>query len=234
MRAGSNGEPFFNMGLLKLRSLEYSESSRYMAEARRRGFSSSSTEPLDIMPSTNELYRILLSEKLDFFGTINPIFFFASLAIFVLSFLPYRFPPPFYCTTCGRAICRKCQEAEADEVICKECFAKLKTTENVEMEQLLRHSVGNRHLRMKRTIAYLINAIVPGAGLIYLNRNLAGVFVVYVVMLAYAPLLLPQFFVKPAGWVSLQLTSIFVVIAVVVAFFAYVYTFLAIRGAHGD
>ncbi|MDH4210472.1 MAG: hypothetical protein OEV79_03400 [candidate division WOR-3 bacterium] len=234
MRAGSKGEPFFNMGLLKLRSLEYSESSRYMAEARRRGFSSSSTEPLDIMPSTSEFYRILLSEKLDLFGAINPIFFFASLAIFVLSFLPYRFPPPFYCTTCGRAICRKCQEAEADEIICKECFAKLKTTENVEMEQLLRHSVGNRHRRMKRTIAYLLNAIVPGAGLIYLNKNFSGLCVVYLVMLTYTPLLLPQFFVKPAGWVSLPLSSIFVVIAVVVALFAYVYTFLAIRGVHGD
>lgn len=234
MRAGSKGEPFFNMGLLKLRILEYSESSRYMAEARRRGFSSSSTEPLDIMPSTGELYRVLMSEKLDLFGTVNPLIFFAALVLFVLSFLPFRFPSPFYCGTCGRAVCRKCQETEADEVICRKCFAKLKTTENVEMEQLLRHSVGNRRRRMKKTIAYLLNLIVPGAGLVYLNKNFSGLFVVFVVMLAYTPLLFPQFFVKPAGWVSLPLSSIFVVIAAVVAVFAYIYTFLAIRSVHGD
>lgn len=234
MRAGSKAEPFFNMGLLKLRSLEYNESSRYMAEARRRGFSSSSTEPLDIMPSTREFYGVLLTEKLDLFHSIHPVFFFASLAIFALSFLPFRFPPPFYCSTCGRAICRKCQEAEADEVICRQCFGKLKTTENVEMEQLLRHSVGRRRRRMKRAIAYLLNAIVPGAGLVYMNKNFSGLFVVYIVMLAYSPLLLSQFFIKPAGWVCLPLTPIFVVVAVVVAFFAYLYTFLALRGVHGD
>ena len=234
MRAGSKGEPFFNMGLLKLRILEYSESSRYMAEARRRGFSSSSTEPLDIRPSTGELYRVLLSEKLELFGTINPLLFFAALALIVLSFLPFRFSPPFYCGTCGRAVCRKCQEAEADEVICIKCFAKLKTTENVEMEQLLRHSVGNRRRRMKKIIAYLLNIIVPGAGLVYLNRNFSGLFIVFVVMLTYTPLLFPQFLVKPAGWVSLPLSSIFVVIAAVVAAFAYIYTFLAIRSSHGD
>jgi len=234
MRAGDKGEPFFNMGLLKLRILEYSESSRYMAEARRRGFSSSSTEPLDIMPSTGEFYRVLLSEKLDLFGTINPLLFFASLALFVLSFLPFRFSSPFYCGTCGRAVCKKCQEAESDEVICRKCFAKLKTTENVEMEQLLRHSVGNRRRRMKKTIAYLLNVIVPGAGLVYLNRNLSGLFVVFVVMFAYTPLLFPLFLVKPAGWVSLPLSSIFLVIAAAVALFAYLYTFLAIRSVHGD
>ena len=186
------------------------------------------------MPSTSEFYGVLLTEKLDLFHSIHPLFFFASLAIFALSFLPFRFPPPYYCSTCGRAICKKCQEAEADEVICRQCFAKLKTTENVEMEQLLRHSVGSRRRRMKRTIAYLLNAIVPGAGLVYMNRNFSGLFVVYVVMLAYSPLLLPQFFVIPAGWVCLPLTPIFIFVAVVVAFFCYLYTFLTLRSTHGD
>ncbi|UCG30246.1 MAG: hypothetical protein JSV53_12250 [candidate division WOR-3 bacterium] len=234
MRAGEKAEPFFNMGLLKLRNLEYSESSRYMSEARDRGFSSSSTEPLDIMPSTREYYRVLLSEKLNIFGTINPIFFFSSLAIFMLTFLPFRFPSPFYCKTCGRAICSKCQEESEGDVICKQCFTRLKTTENVEMEQLMRMSFGKRRRRMKTTIAYLLNIIVPGAGLIYMNRNFSGLCVVYIVMLAYTPLLLPQFFVRPAGWVSLPLSSIFVSIAVVVALLAYVYSFLAMRGSRGN
>jgi hypothetical protein len=234
MRAGDNALPFFNMGLLKLRGLEYSESSMYMAEARRRGFSSSSSEPIDIIPSTGEFYSILLSEKMDFFGTMNPLFFFCFLGIFVLSFLPYRFQAPFYCRTCGRAICNKCQEENEDEVICRQCFAKLKTTENVEVEQLVKHSVGKGRRRMRTTIAYLMNIIVPGSGLIYFNRHFSGLLVVCAVMFAYTPLLLPRLLVKPAGWVSLPLFPVFVFLAGVVALFAYVYSFLSMRGSHGD
>jgi len=234
MRAEESALPFFNMGLLKLRGLEYSESSMYMAEARRRGFSSSSSEPIDIIPSTGEFYSILLSEKLDFFGTMNPLFFFSFVGIFLLSFLPYRFQTPFYCKTCGRAICRKCQEENEDEVICKQCFTRLKTTENVEVEQLLKHSVGRGRRRMRTTIAHLINIIVPGSGLIYFNKHFSGLLVVCAVMFVYTPLLVPHLFVKPAGWISLSLFPLFAFIAVVVALFAYVYSFLSMRGSHGD
>jgi hypothetical protein len=235
MRAGERGEPFFNMGLLKLRNLEYSESSMYMAEARRRGFSSASSEPLDIMPSTSEYYEILLSERLSLFGgSIHPLFFFSCVLMLAFTFLPFRFTSPYYCTACGRAICQKCQEENNGEIVCKDCFGKLKSTENVEMEALLKHSVARRRNHMRSTIAHLINIIVPGAGLIYTNRNLVGLLVVYIVMLAYTPLLLSQLFVRPAGWVSLPLTPIFLAIAVVVAVFAYVYSFLSIRNYHGD
>jgi len=235
MRAGERSEPFFNMGLLKLRNLEYSESSRYMAEARRRGFSSASSEPLDIMPSTREYYEILLSERLSLFGSgVRPLFFFSFALMLALTFLPFRFSSPYYCSACGRAICQKCQEENNGEMVCKECFAKLKSTENVEMEALLKHSVARRRNRMRSTIAHLINIVVPGAGLIYGNRNLAGLVVVYIVMLAYTPLLMSQLFVRPAGWVSLPLTPIFLAIAVVVAVVAYAYTFLSIRNYHGN
>jgi hypothetical protein len=234
MRASERGEPFFNMGLLKLKNLEYSESSRYMAEARRKGLSSASSEPLDIMPSTREYYEILLSERLDLFKSVHPLFFISFALMFALTFLPFRLSSPYYCSACGRAICRKCSEENDGETMCKECFAKLKSTENVEMEAILKHSVGKRRNRMRSTIAHVINVIVPGAGLIYTNKNLVGLVIVYIVMLAYTPLLVPGLFVKPAGWVSLSLTPIFLAIAIIVAGFAYIYTFFSLRNYRGN
>ena len=233
MRAEERAEPFFNMGLLRLRNLEYSESSRYMAEARRRDYSSASSEPADIMPTTSDYYQLIFSEPLQLFGVINPIFVFPFLIIFVLTFLPFRFPSPFYCSTCGRAICQKCQEQMEDEVMCKECFTKLKSTENVEMEALLKHSVGSRRRRYRSMIAYLVNLIVPGAGLIYMDRNFIGLVVVFIVMLGYVPLLFGGFFVKPAGWVCVSTTPIFMVIAVMIVVLTYIYSFLAMRSPHG-
>ena len=215
-------------------SFEYSESSRFMAEARRRGYSSASSEPVDIMPSTDDYYDVILSESLQFFGLINPIYVFPFVIIFVLTFLPFRFRAPFYCATCGRPICQKCQEQMEDEVMCKECFTKLKSTENIEMEALLKHSVGSRMRRYKSMIAYLVNLLLPGAGLIYLGRNFVGLVVVFIVMLSYVPLFFSPLFIKPVGWVSLSTTPFFALVAIVVAFLMYVYSFLAMRGSHGD
>lgn len=234
MRANDRGEPFFNMGLLRLRNLEYSESSRFMNEALRRQFSSSSSEPVDIMPATTDYYQVILSEPLKVFGIINPAFVFSLVIIFVLTFLPFRFPAPFYCSICGRAVCRHCQAESEDDVMCKECFAKLKSTENVEMEALLKHSVSVRKRRAGLMIAYLLNFVVPGAGLLYLGRNLVGIVVVFIIMLSYAPLLFSPLFIRPAGWVSLSLTPLFIATAAVVALLTYLYSFSAIRGSYGD
>jgi len=118
--------------------------------------------------------------------------------------------------------------------MCKDCFTKLKSTENVEMEALLKHSVGIRMRRYKSMIAYLVNLFLPGAGLIYLGRNFVGLVVVFIVMLSYVPLFFSQLFIKPAGWVSLSATPFFAFVAIVVAFLMYVYSFLAMRGSHGD
>lgn len=235
MRADDRGEPFFNMGLLRLRNIEYSESSRFMAEARRRGFSSPSSEPVDIMPNTGDHYQVIFSEPLEpFGGIVSHMFVLPLIIIFALTFLPFRFPSPFYCATCGRSVCQKCLEQIEDETMCKECFTKLKSTENVEMEALLKHSVGKRKRRMKSLIAYLVNFIIPGAGLIYMGRNLVGLLVVFIVMLGYAPLLFPYLFIKPAGWVSLSLSPIFAMIAIVLAVLTYLYSFLAMRSSYGD
>jgi len=234
MRAESRAEPFFNMGLLRLRNLEYSESSRYMAEARSRDFSSPSSDPVDIMPTAGDFYEVIFSEPLQIFGVVNPLFVFPFVVIFVLTFLPFRFPSPFYCGTCGRPICKKCQEQIEDEIMCKECFTKLKSTENVEMEALLKHSVGSRRRRYRAMIAYLVNVVVPGAGMIYIGRNFVGLVVVFIVMLGYIPLLFARFFIKPAGWLSLSPVPLFALIALVIAFITYLYSFLAMRSTHGD
>jgi hypothetical protein len=234
MRADGRGEPFFNMGLLRLRNLEYSESSRYMAEARRRNYASASSNPVDIMPTAGDYYEMIFSEPLQLFGVVNPIYVFPFVVIFVLTFLPFRFPSPFYCGTCGRAICKKCQEEMEDEIMCKECFTKLKSTENVEMEALLKHSVGSRRRKYRSMIAYLVNVAIPGAGLIYVGRNFVGLVVVFIVMLGYIPLLFSRYFIKPAGWVSLSTTPILVLGAVLVALFTYLYSFLAMRSSYGD
>ncbi|MBE0433385.1 hypothetical protein IBX73_07970 [candidate division WOR-3 bacterium] len=234
MRVGTHGEPFFNMWLLKLRNLEYSESSRYMAEARRRGYSSAISEPQDIAPSTSDCYRFFHSERISLFHSVNPVFLFSIIALLVLTFLPFRFSMPYYCETCGRAICHKCQDENTGEAVCQECFARLKSTENVEMETRLKHSVVKRHYCMRLFIAYLINVIVPGSGLIYIGKNFAGIAFVFIVMLAYAPLLFPSLLARPAGWVSLPLAPVFLVIAIAVGFIAYVSTFFTLRNYHGD
>ncbi len=234
MRAGKYPEPFFNMGLLKLRSLEYSESSRYMAEARRRGFSSSSTVPLDIMPATGAYYTMLLSEDMGYLRSINPLLLIAFALVFVLTFIPLRFPLPYYCSACGRAICHKCQEEPTADTTCKECFMKLKATENVKVEAQLRHSVARHTRRARKITAYFLNILVPGSGLIYLERHLAGLAVAFITMLACIPLLMPGSFIRPAGWVCLPMTPVLLTVALVVAFLAYLYSFLSIRNYHGD
>lgn len=234
MRIGTHGEPFFNMGLLKLKNLEYNESSRYMTEARRRGFSSALSEPRGIMPTTADCYRMFFAERVELFHSVHPVFLFAMVALFLLTFLPFRFGLPYYCETCGRAMCQKCQDQNTGEAVCQVCFTRLKATENVEMETRLKHSAIKRHRRMRLFIAYLINLIVPGSGLIYIGKNFAGIVVVFIVMLAYVPLLFSSMLARPAGWVSLPLAPVFLTFAAAVALFAYVYTFFTLRNYHGD
>lgn len=234
MRIGTHGEPFFNMGLLKLNNLEYSESSRYMAEARRLGFSSAVSEPHGIMPTTADCYRMFFAERVELFHSVHPVFLFAMVALFLLTFLPFRFGLPYYCETCGRAMCQKCQDQNTGEAVCQECFTRLKATENVEMETRLKHSSVKRHRRMRLFMAYLINLIVPGSGLIYIGKNFTGIVVVFVVMLAYVPLLFSSMLARPAGWVCLPLAPVLLTFAAAVALFAYVYTFFTLRNYHGD
>ena len=67
-----------------------------------------------------------------------------------------------------------------------------------------------------------------------MGRNFVGLIVVFIVMLGYIPILFSRFFIKPAGWVSLSMTPIFMMIALVAALMTYLYSFLAMRSSHGD
>ena len=228
------GEPYFNLGLLKLKQIEYLESSKYMIAAQERNFSSLLNEPIDIQPTHDDFYEITAAEKSKNSSVIKNLYFLPFLIMLILTFLPIRFSPPFYCTTCGRALCEKCLKKIETEIICKECFEKFKSTKTGEMEDSLRGAVTQSRKRLKKFTTYLVNTVVPGAGMIYQGKTLAGLIVVFFVMIGYVPILFSRFFIKPAGWTSFSLNSIFIGIAVIIAAFAYAYSFSLIRRTYAS
>ncbi|GAI08859.1 unnamed protein product, partial [marine sediment metagenome] len=68
------GESYFNLGLLKLKNIEYSDYSKYMEEARKRNFSSLRNEPIDIKPTNDDFYKMIFSEKLELNGVVKSTF----------------------------------------------------------------------------------------------------------------------------------------------------------------
>ena len=232
--AEDRGEPYFNMGLLKLKKIEYLESSQFMAEAKRRNFSSLSKEPIDIKPTNAELYKIIMTEKLRSSSLFKRIYFLPILFALIVIFLPFGYAPPFYCKACGQPICEECVKEIEKELICDNCFTRFKSTKTVEMEESLRIAVNQGRKRLNRIITYLINIIVPGAGLIYQGKNFAGLVIVFFVMLGYIPLLFLNYFVKPTGWICLPLESSFLLVAIMIAILAYLISFTQIRGTYAD
>ncbi len=228
------GEPFFNLGLLKLKNVEYAESSRLMDEARKRNFASLSTEPIDIEPSNNDFYRSVIFNSISFNGPLKYVYVIPIIAIFFFTFLPLSLAYPYYCTSCGRPLCEKCLKQVGEETICNDCFTKFKSTKQAEVEERLRKSVDKSRKKITRSIVYTLNAIVPGAGLIYLKKHLFGLILVCITVLGYVPLLFPNIFVKPAGWVTLQLNPVFLAIAFIIAIISYVISFALIWGYHAD
>lgn len=228
------GEPFYNMGLLKLQNIEYSESSRYMEEARQHGFSSLSKEPVDIAPSNKEFYKLLFSEKLDFDGIIPLIFVIPVLIALVLTFFPLRFAEPFFCTTCGRPVCKHCLKEIGDEILCSGCFTKFKSTTKVEIEEDLRIFVNRTRKRTKRIIMFVLNIIIPGAGLVYSNRHFAGMIFIIPMMLIYVPFIIPSLFVQPAGYIALSLKPVFVTAGIIVGVICYLLSFALLRETNAD
>lgn len=228
------GEPYFNLGLLKLKNIEYLESSKYMEEARKRNFSRLLEEPADIKPTNDDFYKIIFSEKLKFNGFVKNIYILPILIILIITFLPFKLSPPFYCTSCSRPICNNCLKEIGEEIICENCFTKFKSTKKTEIEEDIRRSVGRIRKKTKRFILYALNIIVPGAGLIYLNKHLTGIPLVCLLMIGYVPVLFPKIFVKPAGWIALPFESIFLIIAIIIAVPSYIISFLLIKEYHAD
>ena len=234
MLSENRGEPYFNMGLLKLRNIEYLESSRYMEEAKKRNFSSPLSEPVDIKPTNDDLYEVTISTRSKAPGLINRIYFLPLLIIFFLSFLPLRFSPPFYCVTCGQPICDSCLKKINAEVLCEECFTKFKSTRTGESEETLRMTANQGRRRLNKIVTYLINIIVPGSGVIFQGRNFVGLLIVFLAMISYTPLLFSRIFVVPADWIALSLRPIFIIFAIIIALLCYVNSFALIRRGHAD
>jgi hypothetical protein len=226
------GEPYFNLGLLKLRNIEYSESSRYMEEARRRGLTSMYENFIDITPDNNDLYKHVLAEKLESNGFVKTAYIIPLLLILIMSFIPFKLSPPFFCSSCARPICKDCLREIDQEIICTECFTKFKSTKKDEMEQALRRTVGRRRRATKKIILYALNIIIPGAGLIYIRKHLVGSILVSLVLLGYIPLFSPQIFVRPTGWIILPLGSVFFVFAAMIAIISYIISFTIIKEHH--
>ena len=230
----NRGEPLFNMGLLKLRNIEYSESSIYMEEARQHGFSSLSKVPIDIAPSNKEFYGLLFSEKLDFDGIIEFIFAIPVLIALILTFVPLRFAPPLFCSTCGRPVCTHCIKEIGDDIFCTHCFNKFKSTSQAEIEEDLRISVNRSRKRTKRIIMFVLNLLIPGGGLVYANRHFAGMVFIVPMMLVYIPLIMPSLFVQPAGYIAVSLKPVFVTLAIIVGIICYLLSFALLRETNAD
>lgn len=229
-----HGEPYFNLGLLKLKNIEYLQASEYMEQARKKGFSSLSKEPVDIKPGNEDFYKIILAKGFELPQFINPIYLLPFLIILIFSFLPLTFSRPFYCKICGQAMCRDCLEKIGEEEVCKECSTKLKSTKNAEIEDDLRNSLGRNRKFLYKFLSYAVNIIIPGAGLIYQGKNFTGLAILFFVMIGYVPLLFANCFIKPAGWIALPFGAVCYVIGVVIAFFSYILSFILMKGSYAD
>ena len=226
------GEPYFNRGLIKLRDIEYTESDRYMAEARRRGFSSINKEPVDIKPTNQDFLNILSSEQLTLDGIVKFVYVIPFFVLFVLSFIGLQFSAPFFCSSCNRALCKNCIKDVEGETLCTYCFEKFKSTKKTETETDLRRIVSKTKERTRQIILYSINIVVPGAGLIYIGRHMVGLILVGIVMMGYLPVLFPGIFIQPAGWIALRLDALLRFVAIFIAIIAYIVSFSAIREYH--
>lgn len=231
---GTRGEPYFNLGLAKLKKLEYFLAGEYMEEARKRGFTSTGKEPIDIKPSNKEFYNLLLDKKFNLNGPIKLPYLLLFSAIFLLSFLPWKFARPYYCPICGKPVCPTCLEGLGEEWFCKECFGRLKSTKSKDIEEELRDSLSRTRILLRKLLTIIFNFILPGAGLIYKGRNLLGLFIAFFTVTAYLPFLFKSYFIKPAGWLALPLTPILLSISATILFFCYLFSFLLLRGDYAD
>ncbi len=228
------GEPFFNLGLLRLKNIEYAESARLMEEARKRNFASLSRVPVDVKPSNSEFYRGIILNHITLNGPVKLWYIIPIVAILILTFMPLSLSPPYYCTSCGKPLCVKCLKEVNEETMCEDCFTKFKSTKRAEVEERLRISVDKSRKKITKSILYTVNLVVPGAGLIYLKKHLLGIILVSITLTGYIPVLFPHIFVRPTGWITLQLNMLFIPVALIIAIISYVTSFALIWGYHAD
>ena len=231
----NRGEPYFNLGLLKLKNIEYLASSDYMEKARINGFTSISKDPVDITPENNLFYEMVLGKDFEMPRFINPVFLLPLAFILIFSFLRLRFSPPYFCAICGKAICRGCVEEGEEEGTCKDCVNKIKSTKSSDIEEDLRISMSRRNRVLKRILVYVINIIIPGAGLVYQKQDFLGLIVLFMVSLAYIPHFFGGLFVKPSNWLCLTLAPLFGATTIILLVISYIASFILLKGtSHAD
>ncbi len=229
------GEPYFNLALLKFKNIEYLAAGEIMEEARKRGFVSVSKEPVDIVPNTNDFYNLLVTKNLNNSDFIKIKYLLVVLAIFFITFVPFKISPPYYCSICGRAVCKECIGETGEEFYCRECQNKLNATKNEEIEEELKIALGKTKRLSRNIFAIVLNIILPGAGLIYKNRNFLGLVVSFFAIMVYTPILFKSYFIKPSGWVCFSLNPILFLIAVIDLLLCYLTSFsLLFGGSHAD
>ncbi len=224
-----NPVPYFNLGLLKLHLIEYSESSRYMEEARNRGFSSDSRKPIDLAPTNKDFYRWIMGQELKTEGKINTLLIIPFLILLFMSFAPVKIPPPYYCNSCGRPVCSTCVKEIENDTICEQCFSKFKSTKRQEIEADLRQAVSMNRQRLNNVVRFLLNLIIPGGGLVFMKKHFSGLVCIFLALIGYVPLLMPGIFVKPAGWIVLPFESIFLLSAAVILLASYLISFTMMK-----
>lgn len=225
-------EPYFNLALLKLKNIEYLESSKYVEEARQMGYSSLSNTPIDIGPTNRDFYGIILNGREKVRPWFSPLLVIPIILILLVSFLPLKLKPPFFCRLCGQPICGACQKGDDEEPICGDCSNKLDKTKNSDIQEDMRDSLSRRRGLLNRVVSYLINLAAPGTGLIFRGKNLSGLLILAMTTAAWLPILLANHFVKPAGWIALPMGSTFVLPAIVITVAAYILSFLMMGEEH--
>jgi hypothetical protein len=225
-------EPYFNLAVLKLKNIEYLESSKYMEDARQMGFSSLSSTPIDIGPTNRDFYEIILSGRETTRPWFKPLFVIPVILILLVSFAPLKLRSPFFCRLCGQPICGGCQKGDEEEPICGDCNHKLEKTKSSEIQEDMRDSLSRRRGLLNRLVSYLINLAAPGTGLIFRGKNFAGLVILFITAAAWLPILLSNQFMKPTGWIALPMGSAFVLPAVVITVAAYILSFRIMGEEH--
>jgi hypothetical protein len=229
------GEPYFNLGLLKLKNIEYLASSEYMEQARIKGFSSIAGDPVDIKPDNRTFYELVLGKDIEMPRFINPVFLLPLAFMLIVSFLRLKLTPPYFCAICGKAVCKGCVEEGEEEGTCRDCVNKIKSTKSSDIEEDLRISMSRRNRVLKRILVYVINVILPGAGLVYQKQDFLGLIILFLVSLAYIPHLFGGLFVKPSGWLCYTLAPLFAATTIILLVISYIASFLLLKGtSHAD
>lgn len=114
------------------------------------------------------------------------------------------------CKLCGAAICRQCKRG----LVCAECYESLQQIRNENIRQRIIEKIILKSKRLKRCISFWIDALFPGAGMVFYSRgkNISGAMLMLLTSLMYAALIsvsplsdLPFYYAPVAAYVVIFL-----------------------------